>query len=322
MQYRFRIPVCGAILINDSLDKCVLVKGWSSRSGWGFPKGKINQDEEYSCCAIREVLEETGYDITPLLKKNDYVEFTVREQRIRLYLVVGVPEDTEFNPQTRKEISEILWFNMDDLPTFKTESRTGNGSHGYAKLGSNRFYMVAPFMDKLRSFVNNRRKASRRSVDKPQQKPDVKPEHERETAPEPSASSSSSMPIPPSLEHPSDALKSLLGVMNNPAKSTPIVQTAPANPNPSSVDNILQQLFATQQPPSGYPAPAHVPAHRASFVEQMLKNHATNSLAAQPQVPAEESSRRNSLLNALQGGTAPSNEAQSLQTLLQGTSNQ
>lgn len=29
----------------------------------------------------------------------------MREQRIRLYLVVGVPEDTEFNPQTRKEIS-------------------------------------------------------------------------------------------------------------------------------------------------------------------------------------------------------------------------
>jgi mRNA-decapping enzyme subunit 2 len=55
MQYRFRIPVCGAIMLNSNLDKCVLVKGWSSKSGWGFPKGKINQDEEYDCCAIREV---------------------------------------------------------------------------------------------------------------------------------------------------------------------------------------------------------------------------------------------------------------------------
>lgn len=55
MQYRFRIPVCGAIILNANLDKCVLVKGWSSKSGWGFPKGKINQDEEYDCCAIREV---------------------------------------------------------------------------------------------------------------------------------------------------------------------------------------------------------------------------------------------------------------------------
>lgn len=55
MQYRFRIPVCGAIILNANLDKCVLVKGWSSKSGWGFPKGKINQEEEYDCCAIREV---------------------------------------------------------------------------------------------------------------------------------------------------------------------------------------------------------------------------------------------------------------------------
>lgn len=55
MQYRFRIPVCGAIILNANLDKCVLVKGWSSKSGWGFPKGKINQDEEYDCCAVREV---------------------------------------------------------------------------------------------------------------------------------------------------------------------------------------------------------------------------------------------------------------------------
>lgn len=57
MQYRFRIPVCGAIILNANLDKCVLVKGWSSKSGWGFPKGKINQDEEYDCCAIREVCD-------------------------------------------------------------------------------------------------------------------------------------------------------------------------------------------------------------------------------------------------------------------------
>ncbi|CEI99133.1 Putative DCP2 domain-containing protein [Rhizopus microsporus] len=57
MQYRFRIPVCGAIILNTNLDKCVLVKGWSSKSGWGFPKGKINQDEDYDCCAIRERLD-------------------------------------------------------------------------------------------------------------------------------------------------------------------------------------------------------------------------------------------------------------------------
>jgi len=37
------------------VNQCVLVKGWSSRSGWGFPKGKINKDEPDSTCAAREV---------------------------------------------------------------------------------------------------------------------------------------------------------------------------------------------------------------------------------------------------------------------------
>jgi 8-oxo-dGTP pyrophosphatase MutT (NUDIX family) len=33
----------------------VLVKGWKSSSGWGFPKGKINQNEPPHECAVREV---------------------------------------------------------------------------------------------------------------------------------------------------------------------------------------------------------------------------------------------------------------------------
>ena len=73
MQYKTRVPVCGAIMLNGTWEKvctpspglkgpvltifkqCVLVKGWKSSAGWGFPKGKINQDEEPHKCAVREV---------------------------------------------------------------------------------------------------------------------------------------------------------------------------------------------------------------------------------------------------------------------------
>jgi len=48
--YKTRVPVCGAILLNTTLDKCLLVKGWHSRSSWGFPKGKINKDEPEIDC--------------------------------------------------------------------------------------------------------------------------------------------------------------------------------------------------------------------------------------------------------------------------------
>ena len=73
MRYKTRVPVCGGIMLNDTWDKVksilfsceyissgrvvqvVLVKGWKSSSGWGFPKGKINQNEPPHECAVREV---------------------------------------------------------------------------------------------------------------------------------------------------------------------------------------------------------------------------------------------------------------------------
>ncbi len=35
------MPVFGAILLNPTLDKCLMVKGWKSGASWGFPKGKV-----------------------------------------------------------------------------------------------------------------------------------------------------------------------------------------------------------------------------------------------------------------------------------------
>ena len=73
MQYKTRVPVCGAIMLNETWEKvryirfvflifqhpilfqCILVKGWKSSSGWGFPKGKINEHEPPHECAVREV---------------------------------------------------------------------------------------------------------------------------------------------------------------------------------------------------------------------------------------------------------------------------
>ena len=35
MQYKCKVPVCGAILLNDTLDKVLLVKGWESKGMLG-----------------------------------------------------------------------------------------------------------------------------------------------------------------------------------------------------------------------------------------------------------------------------------------------
>ncbi|CAO3653823.1 unnamed protein product [Mucor hiemalis] len=283
MQYRFRIPVCGAIILNSNLDKCVLVKGWSSKLGWGFPKGKINQEEEYDCCAVREVLEETGYDIGPLLKKSDYIELTMREQRIRLYIIYGVPEDTQFIPRTRKEISQISWIKLDDLPTFKTtDPRPGNGSLNYVKSGPYRFYMVVPFINKLRHFVNQRKKTLKKDHNKAERlmKGSASPLKQSNL---PSASS------PKQPAESSNALKSLLGVgpesITTEAKfaaSPAVSQPQPNHQPPINGNNLLQQLFASssnqqspqqQQPQAQYSPQQQYMQHPQQYGHQQVQQH-------------------------------------------------
>ena len=59
-------------------------------------------------CAIREVYEEIGFDCSPFIRKNEYIERKFNEQRQRLYIISGISEDNTFITQTRKEIGVIV----------------------------------------------------------------------------------------------------------------------------------------------------------------------------------------------------------------------
>ncbi|PWN30652.1 DCP2-domain-containing protein, partial [Jaminaea rosea] len=147
LKYKTRVPVCGAVLLCDDWKSCLLVKGWKSSASWGFPKGKINQNEPPRDCAVRETYEETGFDCSHLLKPDseDWMELNVREQKMRLYIVPGVKKDTIFETQTRKEISKIAWFKLADLPTWKQSKAAGGGGLASAN-ASSKFYLVTPFI--------------------------------------------------------------------------------------------------------------------------------------------------------------------------------
>lgn len=120
-------------MLNDAMDEVVLVKGWKKGANWSFPRGKINKDEKDLDCAIREIYEETGFDIKEagLVKEEPemkYIEVSMREQHMRLYVFRGVPMDTYFEPRTRKEISvsaSIIMFS--DSPI--TKHRKSNGTN-------------------------------------------------------------------------------------------------------------------------------------------------------------------------------------------------
>jgi hypothetical protein len=109
LQYKVRVPGCGAILLNEDFTKLLLVRGWKTQSPWGFPKGKINQGESETSCAIREVFEETGFDISMYIREGEYIERVINDQTVRLYIVSGINEDIKFTTQTRKEIGVFLF---------------------------------------------------------------------------------------------------------------------------------------------------------------------------------------------------------------------
>ena len=169
LAYKTRVPVRGAILLNDALDEVVLVKGYKKGSSWSFPRGKINKDEKDLDCAIREVYEETGYDIRQAgLVGNEEdvrsIDITMREQNMKLFVFPGIPKDTHFEPRTRKEISKIEWYKLSDLPTLKKtkqqqQQQQQQSGQELAK-NANKFYMVAPFLVPLKKYIAQLRKRS------------------------------------------------------------------------------------------------------------------------------------------------------------------
>ncbi|KAL4920436.1 hypothetical protein BDW62DRAFT_208949 [Aspergillus aurantiobrunneus] len=160
LAYKTRVPVRGAIMLNQEMDEVVLVKGWKKGANWSFPRGKINKDEKDLDCAIREVYEETGYDVreaglVPDDENVKHIEITMREQHMRLYVFRGVPQNAYFEPRTRKEISKIEWWKLSDLPTLKKSKQYDQGQ---AAANANKFYMVAPFLNPLKKWIAQQKK--------------------------------------------------------------------------------------------------------------------------------------------------------------------
>lgn len=162
MDYKGRVPVRGVILLNAEMDSVVLVKGWKKGANWSFPRGKINKDEDDLTCAIREAYEETGYSVerSGLVAQDrslvEGLDVTAHGQQIRLYPFRDVPMDTLFEPQTRKEISRIQWWRLSDLPGY---NKKGQQQHQpEAAANANKFYMVAPFLPKLKKWIFNQKK--------------------------------------------------------------------------------------------------------------------------------------------------------------------
>lgn len=154
------VPTYGTILLTPDMKHCLLVQSFFAKNSWSFPKGKVNENEDPVKCAIREVYEETGFDCGHLINPIDFVEGqTSNYQYTRLYIVKNVPVDTKFAPRTRNEIKDCSWFVIDQLPNNRNDD-------GYfkvdlqRKIRANSFYMILPFISKLKHWIMNERLGS------------------------------------------------------------------------------------------------------------------------------------------------------------------
>lgn len=114
LHYKFKIPANGAIILNEHLDKVLLIRGYKANS-WSFPKGKIHRNESDLHCAAREVKEEIGFDILPYANEKLFIAKNANGQTTKLFIVAGVPENTLFETQTRNEVDQICWHKVDSL---------------------------------------------------------------------------------------------------------------------------------------------------------------------------------------------------------------
>jgi mRNA-decapping enzyme subunit 2 len=276
LAYKQRVPVRGAIMLNENMDQVVLVKGWKKGANWSFPRGKINKDENDLDCAVREVYEETGFDIQEAglvkdEKEMKYIEVTMREQHMRLYVFRGVPMNTHFEPRTRKEISKIEWYKMTDLPTLKKHKHQDSDGQLQA-VNANKFYMVAPFLNPLKKWIGQQRKSENR-----QSLPYLAPPVFSEEV---------------SQDETEDDRPQLQQVLSHGPSNLPeVAYTTQQEPDPSA--DLKRMLNINVSPPAQVPAPRSIPASgtdavKSSALLALLRSGSTAEMRDVPNTPREQ----------------------------------
>jgi mRNA-decapping enzyme subunit 2 len=159
MNYKGHVPVRGVIMLNEAMDKCVMVKGWKGGASWSFPRGKIEKNETDIECAEREAWEETGVIVEGLVLPENKLEHRVHgKQEVWMYVIPGIPEDTKFEAKTRNEISKIDWHSMDKLPGWHKSTRKGGKDINNTPVKPSKYYLIYPFVILLRQWMDTKGK--------------------------------------------------------------------------------------------------------------------------------------------------------------------
>ena len=148
--YKSQVPVMGAIILDEEMEHCLLLRGIKNSSTWGFPKGKVDQNEADIDCAVREVREETSLDISDRVAEENSIEIAVRSQRRKMFIVSGIDRQTLFAPQMRGEVGNYAWMPISELPTKRDAEGTGVVTE---EEGRFKFWQAWRFVKPLKAWI-------------------------------------------------------------------------------------------------------------------------------------------------------------------------
>eukprot|EP00871_Galdieria_phlegrea_P004258 jgi/Galph1/4833/GphlegSOOS_G3416.1 len=155
-KYKNSVPTAGVAILNESLDKVLLVRSFKGKT-WSFPKGKVEKNESFESCAVREAFEEIGFDVSSKVSGEDVLTSDWGGHKSFIFIVPDISEATSFETNTRREISEIRWHPIFELPTLEGHSGLLESSVSSKR---NRFFTVLPFVKPLQSWILKKRKNS------------------------------------------------------------------------------------------------------------------------------------------------------------------
>jgi ADP-ribose pyrophosphatase YjhB (NUDIX family) len=117
------IDAAGGLVYNEKGDVLMIFR----KGKWDLPKGKLDDGEEITACAVREVMEETGLQHVSLEDKicDTYHAYEQdNEQLLKCtawYKMRGTSAD-KLKPQKEENIIEARWLEIDEIAPFATKS--------------------------------------------------------------------------------------------------------------------------------------------------------------------------------------------------------
>ena len=117
-QTSFRHVTVDVIVINDKKEILIIKRAQSLINGgkYALPGGFVDRDESIKEAAIREVIEETGYQVEPflLLRIADNPDRPQEDRQNIAFIYIAKTKGGE--KVLGAEVSEIDWFNLNRFP--------------------------------------------------------------------------------------------------------------------------------------------------------------------------------------------------------------